>query len=250
MNRKNLKSGSPGNKRPPVNQVPEGMEGIELDARRKERLQAAQALKSARTPLTVIEVANQATVLAEQTIAELKKMYRPPALACREGCDWCCYLTVGTAAPEVVRIVDHLRRTLSPDQLDALRERVIRQDDQRRELKAARRGPVRLPCVFLEDHRCSIYPVRPLTCRGCNSTSARQCELFVDPRNKAVVPMYVPQHRLTTFVLDGMRAGIGEAGLRGELLELTGALRIALENPEAIGRWLAGESVFESARND
>ncbi len=250
MNRKNVKSSIVGKKRAPVNQVPAGLEGFELDARRAERLQTAQALKSARTPLTVIEVANQATALAEQTIAGLKKTYPPPALACREGCDWCCYLTVGTAVPEVVRIVDYLRRTLTPEQLHAFRERVVQLDDQRRRLKAARRGPVRLPCIFLVDHRCSIYPVRPLTCRGCNSTSARQCELFVDPRNKAVVPMYVPQHRLTTFVLDGLRAGLGEAGLRGDLLELTGALRIALEDPEALDRWLAGESVFDSARND
>ena len=51
-----------------------------------------------------------------------------------------------------------------------------------------------------------------------------------------------------TFVLDGMRAGLSESGLQGGLLELTGALRIALTVPDAAQRWLAGEAVFAPAR--
>ena len=47
-------------------------------------------------------------------IRQAMKADPPPTLACKEGCDWCCHLTVGTSVPEVVRIVAYLRQTLSP----------------------------------------------------------------------------------------------------------------------------------------
>jgi hypothetical protein len=64
------------------------------------------------------------------------------------------------------------------------------------------------------------------------------------------VPIYWPQQRLAAFVLDGLRAGLEASLLDGELLELTAALRIALETPNVEERWLAGESVFAPARLD
>jgi hypothetical protein len=39
-------------------------------------------------------------------------------------------------------------------------------------------------------------------------------------------------------------------GLPGDLLELTAALRIAFEVPDAFDRWRAGEAVFAPARLD
>jgi hypothetical protein len=64
------------------------------------------------------------------------------------------------------------------------------------------------------------------------------------------VPIYWPQQRLAVFVLDGLRAGLEEDRLDGELLELTAALRIALETPQVEQRWLSGERVFMPARLD
>jgi hypothetical protein len=155
---------------------------------------------------------------------------------------------VGTTAPEVLRVADYLRRTLSPEELRATVERVAELDDQRRRLPANQRADARLPCSLLVNHRCAAYPVRPLTCRGFNSSDAHQCELSVQSPRKVRVPNYVPQLRLTTFVLDGMRAGVSESGLKGDLLELTAALRIALTVPDAAQQWLAGEAVFTPAR--
>jgi hypothetical protein len=240
--------GRPRKAEAPANRLPDGLSAAELDARRAERLQTVETLKAGRTPLTVIEVAERAGAVAEKAIQDFTATDPPPPLACREGCDWCCHLTVGTAAPEVLRIADHLRQTLPPDDLRATVERVAALDDRRRRLPANQRADARLPCALLVDHRCAAYPVRPLTCRGFNSSDAHQCELFLQAPRKVRVPNYVPQLRLTTFVLDGMRAGLSESGLKGDLLELTAALRVALTVPDAAGRWLAGEAVFAAAR--
>ena len=48
---------------------------------------------------------------------------------------------------------------------------------------------------------------------------------------------------------DGLSAGLAEAGLGADgALELSKALRIALETPDAPGRWLAGDALFAPAR--
>jgi hypothetical protein len=198
----------------------------------------------------LIEIAEHGDRVAEESVRQAAQADPPPALACAEGCDWCCHLTVGVSVAEVVRIVDYLRRTLSPGDWQSLRERVLRLDQRRRELKAARGGATGLPCALLVDHRCAAYPVRPLTCRGFTSADASRCERFVQSSGKTPLPHYAPQMRLAAFVLDGVRAGLADSGLTGDRVELTAALRVAIEEPGAVERFLAGEPVFAPARLD
>jgi len=141
-----------------------------------------------------------------------------------------------------------LQDHLSPDEFALARDRIIRRDEERKALPDDRWTAARLPCSLLVDDRCCVYPVRPLTCRGFNSSDARQCERWVKTRGQVEVPIYEPQQRLATFVLDGLRAGLAECKLSGELLELSAALRIVMTMPEALNRWLAGESIFAPAR--
>jgi Fe-S-cluster containining protein len=223
--------------------------GLELDARRAQRVRTVEALRGRRVPLALVEVADHGSRVAEETVRAAMAADPPPPLACKEGCDWCCHLTVGTVVPEVVRILEHLRQTLSPEALRATRERVAALDEQRRRQTLSRRADARLPCALLVDRRCTVYPVRPLTCRGFNSRSAFRCEQFAGGQARDV-PAYAPQQRVMTFTLDGTRAGLEASGLNDDLLELTAALRVALEVPDAVTRWLAGEPVFAPARLD
>ena len=242
---------SPSPRKGPASRVAPslGASGADLEARREQRLKTVALLQTARVPLQVVAVAEQAEAAAAVAVREAQTRQPPrPPLACREGCAWCCYKTVGTVAPEVLRIAGHLRQTLTPEQLRTTQARIKALMDQRRALRSGRRSHARLPCALLVEDRCSVYPVRPLTCRGFNSSDARQCERSLEPGSLAVVPSYAPQQRLYTFVLDGMRAGLSELHLDGELLELTAALDIALTVPNAAERWLAGEKVFAPAR--
>jgi Fe-S-cluster containining protein len=223
--------------------------GAELEARRAQRLFTTEQFGRGRTPLQVVEVTQHAAEVAEAGVAAAQAREPPRAAsACRDGCAWCCYKLVGTAAPEVLRIVAYLRETLSREAWEALRERVRHGEEQRRGLRTAQLRRRALPCPLLVEERCLAYPVRPLTCRGYNSSDAELCRRALDPDARVEVPVYAPQQRLTTFVLDGLRAGVADSKLDGDLLELTAALRVALEVPEAEGRWLAGEAVFAPAR--
>ena len=223
--------------------------GLELEARRRQRLTTRALLGQGRTPLAVIQVAAAAADSADTAIQAAAAQHPPrPPLACREGCAWCCHKVVGTAAPELLRIVHFLHENVSAEQVAATRDRAVRLDEQRWSLKHDAWAADRLPCPLLVDGRCSVYPVRPLTCRAYNSSDAGRCERSVTSRAQVTVPRYEVQHRLGTFVLDGLRSGLAEARLPGDLLELTAALRIALTVPDAAERWLRGEAVFAPAR--
>jgi Fe-S-cluster containining protein len=222
---------------------------LEMEARRVQRLETLAVIRTGRTPLQLIAIAELSGTLADKAIATAVAKAPPsPALACAEGCAWCCHKIVGTALPEVIRIVAYLRQTLSPEDFEAFRERVLRLDDQRHALKQDKWAAARLPCPLLVDQRCSAYAARPLTCRGYNSSDARACERSFRERTHVEVPVYAPQHRLATFVLDGMRAGLEESNLTGSLLELAAALRIVLTVPDAVERWLNGEAIFGSGK--
>jgi Fe-S-cluster containining protein len=209
--------------------------GDELAARRAQRLGTVASFRRGRTPLQIVEATQAAAAVADEAAARP----RVPPSACREGCAWCCYKPVGTAAPEVLRIVAYLRETLSAEAWEVLLSRLADDDG---------RGRSPRPCPLLVGDRCIAYPVRPLTCRGFNSSDARRCEQSLTPGRSSEVPMHLPQLRLATFVLDGLRAGLGECGLDGSRLALTAALKIALRVPDAQERWLAGEAVFAPAR--
>jgi Fe-S-cluster containining protein len=223
--------------------------GSELEARRTQRLRSIEILKSGRTPLQVVTVAEEAEKISDQAVCAAQANEPPPAASdCREGCAWCCHLTVGTAAPEVLRIAAYLRKTLAPDELTATLARVRETAERKQSLRPDQRSRARMPCPLLAENRCLAYPVRPLTCRGFNSTDAVQCELSLAPGSRIVVPSYAPQQRICTLVLDGMRAALEQSHLESELLELTAALSIALTVPDATERWLGGASVFATAR--
>jgi Fe-S-cluster containining protein len=235
----------------PQEQDPQARLSAEMAARHDALLHTAEHFRRARTPLQVVEVARHANAVTDQAV-RVAMCESPPTApaACREGCAWCCYTPVGTAAPEVLRIVAHLRTTLLPEEWEAMRERVRAGAEERQRLGLAQVRRSALPCPLLVADRCSAYPVRPLTCRGYSSSDALSCERALDPDSDVRVPIYWPQQRLAAFVLDGLRVGLENSRLDGELLELTAALRIALETPDVEDRWLSGERVFAPARLD
>jgi hypothetical protein len=173
-----------------------------------------------------------------------------PPIACRAGCAWCCYKSVAVSPPEVLRIVAYLRATLSPEELTAVRERIADLDDQTRTMSSLQRAHARLPCALLADQRCTIHPVRPLTCAGWNSVDVNECKAEWSHPESSPVTSNILQIEAFQAMRLGMDLGSGELGVENDTLELTTALRIALDTPDAAERWLAGERLFAAARWD
>jgi Fe-S-cluster containining protein len=182
------------------------------------------------------------------------------AVACRAGCDHCCYQSVGVTPPEALAIFDHLSQTLPDAELEGVAARVGAHRARTRGFSTGERFSPDHPCAFLDvgDGRCTIYEVRPLACRGMNSLDAAECEKRLrDPEARAAFlaeglggHSYMEPIRAFHAISAGLQLGVSELhGLDMRPLDLVGALDLLLNGPASIpDAWIAGGKPFESAR--
>jgi Fe-S-cluster containining protein len=182
------------------------------------------------------------------------------AVACRSGCDHCCYQSVGVTPPEALAIFDHLSRTLSDRELERVAAHVAAHRAGTRGLSTSERFSPDQPCAFLDvaSGRCTIYEVHPLSCRGMNSLDAGECEKRLrDPAARAEFlargvggHSFMEPIRAFHAVSAGLQLGAFELhGLDMRPLDLGAALDLLLNGPMDIpDAWIAGGSPFDAAR--
>jgi Fe-S-cluster containining protein len=203
------------------------------------------------TPASVLLTASTANHNARLQAA--KSVKNMPAIECRAGCAWCCYMPVDVYAPEALYIADRLRQTLAKDQYATVLKRVRETAAQITGTTKTEQTRLRLACPLLDvDKRCSIYSHRPISCAGFVSFSAAACEnafVYDDEGDRERIPMSPEVLGYTRKIeADSVEELIAAGAPRPEPLEFTIALRIAMEDPDAAGKWLRGEPVFAEAR--
>jgi len=220
---------------------------------------ALDALRAGRTPAAVVIAVAAATTLADRAWAELRpaaEARKQPGFACTAGCAWCCHQQVAAAPAEILAIADHVVRNFTPPARAALLDRLAALDARSRGLGLWGRAGLKTPCALLVDGQCSVYEVRPLRCRGVYSRNADHCrwametpdEVFGNPdRHAKPGPYPVEPAKIMDAALTGMARAFNEFGLAWEALELTAALRLALETPDSATRYLAGAPIFAGA---
>jgi len=238
----------------PVHPVPAGG-----DIGNAVQFKALDALRAGRTPAGLTAAAAIAGDAADAAWAEARpavEARRQPGFACAAGCAWCCYQQVAVAPAEAVAIVRHVLQKFPPPALAALKARLVALDERTRGVGVAGRAELKAPCAFLEDGRCTIYAVRPLRCRGVYSRDAGHCrwamenpdQIFGSPdRHAKPGPYPVEPARIMDAALSGLARALRDQGLAWTALELTAAIRTALDTPDAAERYLAGEPVFREA---
>lgn len=159
---------------------------------------------------------------------------RDEHLDCRAGCGSCCIVNVAVLVPEALAVVEFLEAQWADaseleERLDSLWRSIRGVDDEARVC-------MRQPCAFLDAQgRCSVYPVRPLLCRGVTSTDADSCResfnayLFNEKRQ---VEMNLFQRELYSAAYLGLSEGLERSGLDGRGFELTGLVRYLLHHPQ------------------
>jgi Fe-S-cluster containining protein len=206
-----------------------------------ERRLGNEVLSKGRTPERVYELVDGAVALGESYM--MSNPTNPGALACKKGCDSCCRRPVGTTAPSVLRIAAALRERLNEAEFAEVLGRLVALDEKTHGASWTLAARPPFPCAFLVDGACSIYAVRPLVCRAWNSADADACRRAL---TEGSVEMPFDLYQRTTFaaVENGIQDVLRQHGLDAGDLELTAAMRVAMENVDAAQRWLAGEPVF------
>ena len=173
-------------------------------------------------------------------------------IQCRAGCFFCCYLPVAVSAPEALLIAAYLRDTIPEPELITVMEQVRATVGRVRPLTIEAHAEAKIPCSLLKaDGHCSVYPVRPVKCRGWTSHDRDRCETaFHGSPWRETVPVNMFILALGNGTADGLKRGLGAATLDECTYELNSAILRALETPDAATRWVQGEDVFAGCQSE
>jgi hypothetical protein len=175
--------------------------------------------------------------------------------SCRPGCGWCCHQMIPLAMPEAFFLCDVVaalpadRRRVILSRYDSvvseletsgLYARIMDREntDEDYQKIAQEYFYLRLPCPFLEQSHCSIYPMRPAVCRDYHVTTPP--EWCADPRSFPVSNLK-PQVAVPV-VLTRLSADL--LGVQVQMIPLALALRWAGDHPDFHRRTWPGKELL------
>ncbi|WP_320170499.1 YkgJ family cysteine cluster protein [Maridesulfovibrio sp.] len=183
----------------------------------------------------------------------LAELVLDPPMDCKRGCIYCCVNQVSLTPPEALFLGFHLLETRTPQQLLELHARARTLSESLKGKSRQEIGMTRhlYPCLFMENGTCSIYPARPLVCRGWNSVNAQMCK-HSNQSGDALAPIenHPLPRLLAASVQTGLLQGARDLGLETGFLLLTRAVLLLLEGGAEHGvmncttDWLEGRPFF------
>jgi Fe-S-cluster containining protein len=200
-------------------------------------LAVREELGDTKTPSRACKTAALVERVFDLTLRKLPAAQRQQPLACTAGCTYCCHNMVMATAPEIFLAARELRSRHDKAHLANVAGRC-------EAVAQAREAGARPPCPLLESDCCSVYAARPAVCRKHNSFAVEPCRNEHEGR-----PSRIPLRPFDQGVFECCAAAL-IAGLRlwdarsAMVLELSAALKVALDDERSEARWLAGEDVF------
>ncbi|WP_421032907.1 YkgJ family cysteine cluster protein [Paraburkholderia kururiensis] len=173
----------------------------------------------------------------------------PAHIDCAPGCSFCCYYHVLVTPAEAFALAEFIENSEVATR-DAIKTRVIATAERVAPLSQSEYMQTNIPCAFLENGRCAVYPLRPAACRGFHSRDVGVCKrAFENPRSAE--PQAVDSHRQRVLVrhTGAFFKANSHAGCEVAAYEMHGAVASALVDPEAFSRWRRGATTFPSVRD-
>jgi Fe-S-cluster containining protein len=118
---------------------------------------------------TALYIAEQLHQYGDRLTAEAEREQNLTGkIECNVGCCYCCYSTVYISPVEAILIGHFVTENYSLKKIDALIKRAMNNIRLTSGKTREERIVVweKTPCIFLENEKCSIYSVRPFTCRA------------------------------------------------------------------------------------
>jgi Fe-S-cluster containining protein len=173
-------------------------------------------------------------------------------LACRAGCTWCCHFSVDVRAIEVFAILDFVERTFTTEEKARVYAEIRANSVALESLDEFERMRRNVQCPFLSQGRCSIYSVRPQTCRNYHATSVVGCQQsYENPDDLDIDPEFAPLvYQAGGAHVDAITTAMREAGYDTNVYEMNVAIAAALAEPGARQRFESRLSPFIGVSGD
>lgn len=172
------------------------------------------------------------------------------SVACRAGCDACCHVPVGVQAHEVLLVAEHIQKTFSPAELEAVIARAAAHRVAVTGKTHLAQAALKSPCVLLRAGNCSVYDARPEACRSHHSHNAAACGQNLD-FSREEIDVYIPGVRGRMFaVMLGIDQAVAEAGYDGQAYDFGSALYEALTDSFCAVRWTQRQRAFSDVSRE
>ncbi|GEM_PF-713988 len=209
-------------------QVAERYEGVFLQLRHTLNDELLLTAAPADGALAAMAIADAAA------FAFMSHFPHQPRTDCCAGCDACCHLYVMIPPGVAEAIGEFLTERLDPVALADLRVEL----ERAAAAAAAVADPSRLRhrCPLLgSDGLCTIYEVRPLTCRAFTSKSAAACRSLVFEPDRAVstIAQNPSQFRVYIEATGALEQAARSRGLAPHQTGLSAALLTVLPQPDS-----------------
>jgi Fe-S-cluster containining protein len=174
----------------------------------------------------------------------------PVKPACKAGCAYCCYYKVEVKAHELLLILDYLQQHLAPAQRQQIQAEASHNADLISRLSPEQHLSTNLKCPFLQDQRCSVYPVRPFRCRSFHALEVSGCEAsYATPADLSISSELIESVSLFGAALSqGFEAAAQSAQYDARTYDLNTALVAAFRQKNAALRYKQGKQTFVAAR--
>ena len=172
------------------------------------------------------------------------------ALACKEGCAFCCHLTPEVKAHDLIRIINHLETRCSESQREEIRRQAERNVSAMEGLLHSECLARNIRCPLLDGNDCcGCYEVRPTRCRVQQSTDVARCEAaFASPADLSLSGAFNKELKiLQSMVADAIDLAFAKSGYDAQSYYLSHALLEGLGNVAVRKRWRKGKAAFSKA---
>lgn len=198
--------------------------------------------------INALEAAEAALNRTDDAIQKfLSRRSLPEPLDCKSGCHYCCFNLPVVTPLETLFLGHHVDLVFMDHEKQKMFKRIERILSRIKGMRTYEIVMMRheLPCIFLQDRMCTIYPVRPVVCRTCSSTSSEHCKMIFETRNhRARLQCYQGIREIFQTVQTDLIHRSQEMGCQSDLLYLAEGIRDYFRHPRPIEAWLEGDIVF------
>jgi hypothetical protein len=218
-----------------------------LDARRPSGDEFVALMRAFRGRVDECRRIGSVSPLMEYAYANMAKgaaLLADVPIACGRGCSHCCHSPwVDARPPEVL----FAAKSMSTEQRERAAGALKKSAGQRHGKSLQERARAVVACPLLDDDKCGIYGARPCVCRSLVSTDADICRrTYLEASGESFLSPGVWRTLGAAYSV-AFEGALLHAGLAAVTRSLADCLEIALQDPSAEARWLAGQDVFRDA---
>ncbi len=195
----------------------------------------------------VLNVLKDVMAYSHDIVDALESSNQSPGVACGPGCSYCCHSQIHVLPIETLFILSFLSDCFTGKQIFLLMDRIDQRLQRTREKSLSSLFLIKneLPCIFLENGMCSIYPVRPFICRAWNSMDSSLCKKIFD---SGTFDDEIEASSARNLVFESSRSLFADFGRQLKLettpFEMTQAVFNCLKTTNPLPLWLSGQDIL------